>query len=84
VNRLIPGSPADMAGLRAGDRIYRISGNDFATGDEFRELARTLHDPLTLEVETSGQVRSVEIPRLEPAQEKTPAGDASAPPTGES
>jgi hypothetical protein len=84
VNRLIPGSPADMAGIRAGDRIDRISGNDFATGDEFRELARTLPDPLILEVESSGRVRSIEIPSLKPAQEKTPAEDASTPPTGES
>jgi hypothetical protein len=84
VNRLTPGSPADMAGLRAGDRIHRISGRDFATGDEFRELARTLPDPLVLEVETGGRVRAVEIPSLEPAQEKSPAEDSSAPPTGES
>jgi hypothetical protein len=73
-----------MAGIRAGDRIYRISGSDFATGDEFRELARTLPDPLILEVETNGRVGSVEIPRLEPAQEKTPVEDASTPSTGES
>jgi membrane-associated protease RseP (regulator of RpoE activity) len=84
VNRLTPGSPADLAGLRAGDRIHRICGKDFAGGDEFRELARTLTNPLILEVETAGQVRAVEIPSLETAQEKSPAEDASAPPTGDS
>jgi S1-C subfamily serine protease len=65
VNRLTVGSPAEMAGIRPGDRIYRINGQEFATGEEFRQLAVKLADPLVLEVETSGRVRSVEIPRLE-------------------
>ena len=85
INRLTPGSPADMAGLRPTDRIHRINGQDFASGDEFRELAGSLPDPLVLEVETRGKVRAVTIPSLsDAAQEKTPADDASAPPTGES
>jgi len=85
VNRLTPGSPADMAGMRAGDRIHRISGKDFRTGDEFRELAGSLPDPLVLEVETGGQVRAITIPSLdEAAQNESPAEDAAAPPTGDS
>ena len=85
VNRLTPGSPADMAGLRAGDRIHRISGHDFTTGDEFRELAGSLPDPLVLEVETGGQVRALSIPSLDDAaQKESPAEDAAAPPTGDS
>jgi hypothetical protein len=64
VNRLVPGSPADMAGLRSGDRVLRIGGRRFDTGDEFHELAHSLPDPLVLEVETSGRVRLVDIPPL--------------------
>ena len=39
VNRVTPGSAAELAGVRVGDRIYRIGGRDFADGEEFRELA---------------------------------------------
>ncbi len=85
VNRLTPGSPAAMAGIRPGDRIYAICGREFASSDEFRELARSLPDPLVLETERWGRVRIVEIPQLddeshltEPAgEETTPAGDES-------
>ena len=62
VNRLTPGSPADLAGVRLGDRIYGICGREFSGSDEFRELAATLPAPLILEVETSGRVRTVELP----------------------
>jgi Peptidase family M28/PDZ domain len=79
VNRLTPGSPADLAGLRPGDRIYQINGRDFAGSDAFRELATTLPAPLMLEVETSGRVRIVEVPHLEDADDTAkPAGDEHA------
>ncbi len=79
VNRLTPGSPADMAGLRPGDRIHRICGRDFSGSDEFRELAHSLPNPLVLEVETGGRVRAVTIPSFEQAsQANSPAEDGNA------
>jgi len=84
VNRLTPGSPADKVGIRSGDRIYRINGQSFSGGNEFRDLAQSLPDPITLDVETRGKVRSVELPAIQssaPAAEATPASDAAEPPT---
>src|SRR5690606_38642199 len=75
VNRLTPGSPASMAGIRPGDRIDRINGREFADGNELRELAQTLPDPIVLEVETAGRVRTVELPTLETVQQETPPED---------
>jgi hypothetical protein len=85
VNRLTPGSPADLAGLRGGDRIYRICGREFSSGEEFRQLTATSPVPLVLEVETAGRVRSVEIPQWDDGGE-TPAlpGDDVAPLSRES
>jgi hypothetical protein len=79
VNRLTPGSPADLAGLRPGDRIYQINGRDFTGSDAFRELATALPSPLILEVERLGRVRVVEIPHLHDADDSSkPADDEHA------
>jgi C-terminal processing protease CtpA/Prc len=61
VNRVTPGSAAERAGLRVGDRIYRIGDQEFARGEEFRQRAVSTAGPLSLEVETAGQVRTLEI-----------------------
>jgi S1-C subfamily serine protease len=61
LSRVLAGSPADLAGLRAGDRIHRIGGHEFASADEFRELAATLAGPIELAVETAGRVRTVTL-----------------------
>lgn len=33
VRSVVPGSPADAAGLKAGDRIYSINGRELSTSD---------------------------------------------------
>lgn len=76
VNRVTSGSPADLAGVRVNDRIYRIDGQPFADGENFRQLATTLQGPLALEIETAGRVRTVEIPAPGAAAE-APANDAA-------
>jgi hypothetical protein len=83
VNRVTPGSPSDVAGLRPGDRIYSVNGREFKSSDEFHELATSQPAPLILEVETSGRVRSVEIPQVEVDEAKA-AGAAGAAPAGNS
>ncbi|MEX0978821.1 MAG: M20/M25/M40 family metallo-hydrolase [Pirellulales bacterium] len=85
VNRLTPGSPADLAGLRGGDRIYRICGREFSSGEEFRQLAATSPAPLVLEVETAGRVRNVEIPQWDDVGgTPAPPSDDAAPLSPES
>jgi S1-C subfamily serine protease len=67
VNRLTPGSPADLAGIRPNDRIQRIGGQEFANAEEFQRAAAATDGPLVLEIETAGRVRTVEIPPLDEA-----------------
>ncbi len=62
VNRITPGSPADKAGIRSGDRIYRINGRSFGGGNEFRALAQSLPAPLSLEVERHGRMQNRTLP----------------------
>jgi hypothetical protein len=85
INRVTPGSPADLAGLRVNDRIDRIGGKEFATGEEFRQLATaTITDALELDVETAGRIRTVEIPPLPAAPveaQTSPSDDSERPST---
>jgi S1-C subfamily serine protease len=73
VSRVIPGSAAAMAGVRAGDRIYRIGGREFTDAQEFRRMAAELSDALSLEIERSGRARTVALPTAESAGSAAPA-----------
>ncbi len=59
VSHVAAGSSAAAAGLRVGDRIYRVGGRDFADDTAFAKLARTLPGPLELLVERDGRLRTV-------------------------
>jgi uncharacterized metal-binding protein len=59
VTYVVPGSPAAIAGLRRGDRVYQIDGWDFADDTEFIAMARILADPITLTIERDGRVQTV-------------------------
>ncbi len=59
VSQVVAGSPAAAAGLRVGDRIYRVGGQDFADDNAFAQLARTLPGPLELVVERDGRLRTL-------------------------
>ncbi|MCP4308840.1 MAG: PDZ domain-containing protein, partial [bacterium] len=69
LNYVVAGSPAARAGLRIGDRIYRIAGHDFDDGTHFGQLARAQlaesesaglpSEMFELLVERNGQLRTV-------------------------
>jgi hypothetical protein len=61
VTAVAAGSPAALAGLLPGDRVYQLSGRDFSSEAEFAELARTLPGPIKLRVERSGKLRTIEL-----------------------
>ncbi|MGD9724146.1 MAG: M20/M25/M40 family metallo-hydrolase [Pirellulales bacterium] len=81
VSRVIPGSAGDLAGVRVGDRIYRIGGQEFADAEAFRQIAVDARGILPLEIERAGRVQTVEV-KLVPAAPAA-AGQADAPPTTE-
>jgi hypothetical protein len=59
VIQVAAGSPAAKAGLKVGDRVYRVAGRDFPDDTAFAKLATTLPGPLELLIERDGQFRVV-------------------------
>ncbi len=57
LDHIVPGSPADRAGLKAEDRIYQVGSRDFANETEFARLIGTLPGPLEVLVERRGRLR---------------------------
>jgi hypothetical protein len=53
---IVPGLPADRAGLRPGDRVYEVSGSDFRGTHSFLELAKRPAESLQLLVERDGRL----------------------------
>jgi S1-C subfamily serine protease len=61
--RVVPGSPAANAGIRALERVCEVNGRGFSASDEFARLVAA-DGPLRLQVETQGRVRTVEVTPL--------------------
>lgn len=60
LSRVVPGSPAAVAGLQTGDRIYSVGGKPPVSDDEFlATIKRT--ERLTLAVERRGRLFSAEV-----------------------
>ncbi|HEX4147817.1 MAG TPA: M20/M25/M40 family metallo-hydrolase, partial [Pirellulales bacterium] len=60
--RVVPGTPADKAGLRALDRVYSVNGQSFANGVEFAKLLEASTGSVELLVEQWGRERTVTVP----------------------
>jgi S1-C subfamily serine protease len=56
LTRVVPGSPADKAGLRVHDRIYQVGGADFADQREFAARLQAAEGPLELVYERLGRL----------------------------
>lgn len=61
LTHVLPGTPAALAGLQRGDRVYQIGGRDFADENEFIATAKAATDSLDLVIERDGQIRSVHV-----------------------
>jgi len=66
ISRVVPASPADQAGLKVNDRIYRVSGQTFSSSAQLHRLLITLPSPLQLEIAREGALQTVEL-RIAPA-----------------
>ena len=61
VTNVVAGTPAAIAELKPGDRIYQVAQRDFSGEDDFAKLIETLPAPLSLLIERDGRLRSVVI-----------------------
>ena len=62
VASVTPDSPADRAGIRAGDRILEFGGAAFKDGEEFRVKSAQLHGLTDLTIERLGRLRPLQVP----------------------
>jgi putative serine protease PepD len=63
VEQVVPGAPADNAGLRPGDEVTAVNGEAIDSGDQLREAidAHRPGDKLTLTITRNGDERTVEV-----------------------
>jgi regulator of sigma E protease len=71
-----PGSPADQAGLKAGDQIIEIAGTQNPTWqDVLNKVLVNPNQPMAVRVKRGNQVLSVTVtPKLDPRQQGGEAG----------
>jgi regulator of sigma E protease len=71
VEAVLPGSPADQAGIKVGDRIIRVNERDISTRSElFDAVAKSRGKQLTLDLRRNGQIKTVLVtPEPVPGQE---------------
>src|SRR5438105_6416559 len=59
---LLPGSPADLAGIKVGDRILRVNERDISTRSELLDaVEKSNGKPLTLVVRRDGQIKTIVV-----------------------
>jgi hypothetical protein len=61
LTRVVPGSPAEKAGLAVHDRIYEVDGRPFDDTDQLGRLLTTLPSPIDLLVERHGRLHDITI-----------------------
>src|SRR4029079_9718162 len=62
IEGMVPGSPADTAGIQIGDRVSRVNGHDISTRTElFDAVAKSSGQALTLEIKRGEQIKIVTV-----------------------
>jgi regulator of sigma E protease len=75
INSVLPGSPADMAGLKPGDRIISINGKTVATSQDITQAIQSSRDKVIIEVDRNGTIMTFEVePRYDPSQKRRLVG----------
>ncbi|WP_425616493.1 M20/M25/M40 family metallo-hydrolase [Anatilimnocola sp. NA78] len=68
LTQVVPGSAAEVAGMKLRDRIYALNGQSFATGNDFSTLLATAESPFNLLVERGGKLQTVKVEPLPAAR----------------
>jgi serine protease Do/serine protease DegQ len=80
VTRVLPGSPADVAGVKAGDVVVRVAGRPVRGSDDYvtRVVNTPLNTYLDVEVISDGQPKrfSLVVTELSPPQQEVPVPPA--------
>jgi len=62
IEAMVPGSPADTAGIHIGDRVSRVNGQDISTRTElFDAVAKSKGQALTLEIKRGEQFKTLTV-----------------------
>lgn len=65
IEAIRPGSPADLAGVKLGDRIIRVNEKDISTRNELLEAVATSNGkPLTLDLQRGGSMKTLIVTPL--------------------
>ena len=63
LDSIIPNSPAEKAGLKSGDKIVRVNGNEIIKWQDFSELVKvTTSSNINIEIERRNEIISKIIP----------------------
>lgn len=73
-----PGSPADLAGLAAQDRVYAVNGRRFGSVEELRQLLLSLPSPLLVEYERKGRLQEAVVELVGSPLAEVPARSPTA------
>lgn len=61
LTRVVPGSSAYLAGMKTGDRIYRVANKTFAGSDELLKLFNEAEGTLEVLIERSGRLQTLQL-----------------------
>lgn len=71
INTVLPNSPADIAGIKPGDKILSINGREVTLPQEITEAIQSSRDKVVLEIERGGERLIFELtPRYDKVQKK--------------
>ncbi len=84
VGEVVSGKPAELAGMRTGDRVLRVDGKEIATFDQWREVV-SAHPEVTLHlaIARDGHELSLDVTPSRELEEGKPVGKVGVGPSYE-